>query len=104
MTDWILMIEHINNAMRKMDNTRNASEQLLENANHENFDKLRNELQKLIEELTELQTVLDHQQEFAADEVTDWLSQAFTGKPSQYRRTPRMQLEKSSPKKSERAA
>lgn len=100
MTDWDLMIEHINNAMRKMDKTQTASELLLENTNHENFDKFRSELQKLIEELTKLQTVLDHQQEFADDEVTDWLSQAFTGKTSQYRRTPRMQLEKSSPKKS----
>lgn len=104
MTDWDLITEYINNAMRKMEKAHNASEQLRENANAEAFDTFRKELQPLIEDLTKLQTVLEHQQEFAADELTDWLSKAFTGKPSQYRRTPRMQLEEPLPRKTQHSA
>jgi hypothetical protein len=49
-------------------------------------------LQELTENLTKLQTVLNNQEAFALDEMADWLSKAFSGKPSEYRRTPRMEL------------
>jgi hypothetical protein len=50
-------------------------------------------LQELTEHLTEMQTVLNNQEAFALDELADWLSKAFSGNPSAYRRTPRMQLD-----------
>jgi hypothetical protein len=64
---------------------------LRENANPETFDNFREQLRELTEHLTELQTVLNNQEAFALDEMADWLSKAFTGKPSEYRRTPRME-------------
>jgi hypothetical protein len=91
MTDWDLMTEYIHNAMHVVDKAHAASRQLREDANPETFDNFRAQMQELTEHLTKLQTVLDNQEAFALDEFADWLSKAFTGKPSEYRRTPRMQ-------------
>jgi hypothetical protein len=92
MTDWDLMTEYIYNAMHVMDKAHAASRQLREHANPETFDNFRAQLQELTENLTKLQTVLENQEAFALDELADWLSKAFTGKASEYRRTPRMDL------------
>ncbi|MBN2117371.1 MAG: hypothetical protein JW730_12405 [Anaerolineales bacterium] len=93
MTDWDLMTEYIHNAMHVVEKAHTASRQLRENASAETFDNFRAQMQELTEHLTKLQTVLDNQEAFALDEFSDWLSQAFTGKPSEYRRTPRMQVD-----------
>jgi hypothetical protein len=93
MTDWDLMTEYIHNAMHVVDKAHVASRQLRENANLETFDNFRAQLDELTKHLTELEIVLNHQEAFALDELADWLSKAFTGKPSEYRRTPRMQLD-----------
>jgi hypothetical protein len=93
MTDWDQMTEYIRNAMHVVDKAHTASRQLRENANPETFDNFRAQLQDLTEHLTKLQIVLNNQEAFALDEVADWLSRAFTGHPSDYRRTPRMQLD-----------
>jgi hypothetical protein len=92
MTDWDLMTEYIHNAMHVVDKAHAAGRQLRENANPETFDNFRAQLQELTEHLTNLQTVLNNQEAFALDEMADWLSKAFTGKPSGYRRTPRMDV------------
>ena len=93
MTDWDLMTEYIHNAMHVVDKAHAATRQLRENATPETFDNFRMQLQNLTEQLPKLQTVLNNQEAFALDEMADWLSKAFTGKPSEYRRTPRMQLD-----------
>lgn len=93
MTDWDLMTEYIQNAMHVLEKAQVASRQLRENANPETFDNFRAQVQELTEHLTQLQTVLNNQEAFALDEMADWLSKAFTGQLSPYRRTPRMQLD-----------
>ena len=93
MTDWDLMTEYIHNAMKVVDKAHAATRQLRENATPETFDNFRAQLDELVEHLTKLQTVLENQEAFALDELADWLSKAFTGKPSEYRRTPRMRLD-----------
>ena len=93
MTDWDLMTEYIQNAMHVVDKAHAATRQLRENATPETFDNFRAQLQELTERLTQLQTVLNNQEAFTLDEMTDWLSNAFTGRPSEYRRTPRMPLD-----------
>jgi hypothetical protein len=98
MTDWDLMTEYIQNAMHVVDKAHAATRQLRENATPETFDNFRAQLQELTEHLIKLQTVLNNQEAFALDEMADWLSQAFSGKPTQYRRTPRMQLDTPSSK------
>ena len=94
MTDWDLITEYIHNAMQAMDEAHHASHDLRENATPEAFDQFRAEMQELIEHLTKLQTVLNNEEAFAVDELVDWISKAYTGKPSDYRRTPRMELSK----------
>lgn len=93
MTDWDLMTEYIQNAMHVLEKAQVASRQLREKANPETFDNFRAQVQELTEHLTQLQTVLNNQEAFALDEMADWLSKAFTGQRSPYRRTPRMQLD-----------
>jgi Zn-dependent oligopeptidase len=92
MTDWDLMVEYIRQAMEALDKAHEASSELSENTTAETLDQFREKLGELTEELTELQTVLEHQEAFALDEMADWLSQAFRGTPSEYRRTPRMRI------------
>jgi hypothetical protein len=93
MTDWDLMTEYIHNAMQMMDQAYAAARQLREHATPESFDDFRSQMEVLVENLTRLQTVLNNQEAFALDELSDWLSNAFIGKPSEYRRTPRMRLD-----------
>ena len=93
MTDWDLITEYIRNAMHVVDKAHAASRQLRENANPETFDNFRAQWQELTEHLSQLQIVLNSQEAFALDELADWLSKAFAGSPSAYRRTPRMQLD-----------
>lgn len=90
MTDWDLMTEYIQNAMYELDKAHAATNQVREHITPETLDNFLAQIQELTENLTNLQTVLNHQEAFAVDEFTDWLSKAFTGKPSDYRRTPRM--------------
>jgi hypothetical protein len=47
---------------------------------------------ELTEHLTRLQTVLNNEEAFAMDELVDWISKTYTGKLSDYRRTPRMTI------------
>jgi hypothetical protein len=92
MTDWDLITGYIRNAMEAVDRAHEVVNGLREKPTAETLDQFRLEMEVLIERLTRLQTVLDNQEAFALDEVADWLSQAFTGQPSEYRRTPRMQV------------
>jgi hypothetical protein len=90
MTDWDLMVEYIQRAIEAVDQTHEATIELRQNVTPETIDEFRIQAEKLTAYLTELQTVLDNQEAFALDELADWLSEAFTENPSEYRRTPRM--------------
>src|SRR5512141_971967 len=90
MTDWDLMVEYIQRAMDAVDKAHEVTSELRENATPEALDQFRIEIDELTEHLVKLQTVLNNQEAFALDELADWLSEAFTGNPSDYRRTSRM--------------
>ena len=90
MMDWDLMTEYIQRAMEAVDKAHEATEELRQSITPETFDQFREQMDELTEHLTKLQTVLNNQEAFALDEMADWLSKAFTGNPSDYRRTPRM--------------
>ncbi len=92
MTDWDLMTEYIHNTMHAVDKAHAATRQVREHATPETIDNFLAQMQELTEKLTNLQTVLNNQEAFALDEFADWLSRGFTGRPSEYRRTPRMQI------------
>ncbi len=90
MTDWDLTVEYIRRAMDAVDKAHEVTSELRERVTSETLDQFREEMDELTEHLTKLQTVLNNQEAFALDEMADWLSKAFTGNPSDYRRTPRM--------------
>lgn len=92
MTDWDLMVEYIQRAMDALDKANEAKNDLRQNVTPATFDRFREQMNELSEHLANLQMVLNNQEAFALDEVADWLSQAFTGNPSDYRRTPRMKI------------
>ncbi len=86
------MVEHIQRAMEGVDKAHEATRELREKVTPETIDQFQQEVEELKEHLTKLQTVLDNQEAFALDELADWLSQAFSGRHSDYRRTPRMEI------------
>lgn len=92
MTDWDLMVEYIQRAMEEVDKAHEATQELRKKATPETIDQFQRQVDELKEHLSKLQTVLDNQEAFALDELADWLSQAFSGHPSDYRRTPRMEI------------
>ena len=92
MTDWDLMVDNIQRAMDALDKAHKAKNELRENVTPETLDEFRVQMDDLVQHLTNLQAVLDNQEAFALDEAADWLSRAFTGNPSDYRRTPRMKI------------
>jgi hypothetical protein len=92
MTDWDLMVEYIQRAMDAVDKAHDATSELRENVTPEALDQFREQMNELSEHLGNLQTVLNNQEAFALDEMADWLSKAFTGNLSEYRRTPRMKV------------
>ena len=92
MTDWDLMVEYIQRAMHGVEKAHEATRELREKATPETLDQFQRQAAELTEHLTQLQTVLDNQEAFALDELADWLSEAFSGQPSDYRRTPRMEI------------
>ncbi|MEP0807517.1 MAG: hypothetical protein HRF47_18725 [Chloroflexota bacterium] len=91
MTDWDLITEYIHNAMQAVDKAHEASNGLRENANRETLDQFRAQMAELAEHLTKLQSVLQHSDTFALEELADRLSALLGGKPAEYRRTPRME-------------
>ena len=90
MTDWDLMVEYIQRAMDAVDRAHEVGSELREKVTPETLDEFRMQVAELTEHLTKLQAVLNNQEAFALDQLADWLSEAFTGNPSDYRRTPRM--------------
>jgi hypothetical protein len=94
MTDWDLINEYIQRAMQSLDKTQEAREELQKKATTGAFDKFRVEMQDLTEHLTDLQTVLNHQDTYALNELAGWLNTAFGGKHAEYRNTPHMELDK----------
>jgi hypothetical protein len=96
MTDWDQITEYIRNAMQAVDSAHEVTHELREKATPEVFDEFRAKMAELTDHLTKLQTVLNNEEAFAIDELVDWISQAYTGKPSDYRRTPRMESDRSS--------
>ncbi len=79
MTDWDLVTEYIQNAMYELDKAQAATRQVQENTTPETLDNFLAQMQELTENLTNLQTVLNQQETFIADELSDWLSRALTG-------------------------
>lgn len=80
--------EAIRNAMRLIEQTQEAGEQLRNHTNRENLDEFRRRVLELQEELTRLQQILQRESTYSMDELIDLLTQMFSGHSSPYRRIP----------------
>ena len=78
MTDWDLMTEYIHDAMYEVDKAHAATRRVRENATPEALDNFLAQVQELTENLTNLETVLNHQETFALDEFANWLSKGLS--------------------------
>jgi Zn-dependent oligopeptidase len=87
MTDWNLIVEHIQNAMQAVDQAHEASENLRNQATPETFDEFKEQMQELCENLSALKNVMEHTSTYTIDELVDVLSQMSSGKPAAFRRT-----------------
>jgi len=87
MTDWDQIIEYLHNAMQAVEQTHQVADELRNHTSTKTLDEFRAHAQTLIDQLSTLQSVLDHQSSYTMDELVDVLSQYFSGAPAAYRRT-----------------
>lgn len=90
MSDLTMIAEDILEAMHAVEQAHNATQELRENQDHAAFDAFREKMLALAERLSQIKMVLDNEEAFAVDELTDLLSKAYTNHRAEYRRTPRM--------------
>ena len=87
MTDWDLIIEYMQNAMKAVDHAQEAGENLRNHTTPETFDEFRDHMEELCSHLSALKNVLEHGGTYTMDEMMDALSEMFSGKPAAYRKT-----------------
>ncbi|MFO3796964.1 MAG: hypothetical protein ACK8QZ_06715 [Anaerolineales bacterium] len=80
--------EAIRNAMRLIEQTQEAGDQLRNHTNLENLDEFRRRVLELQEELARLQQILQRESTYSMDELIDLLTHMFSGHSSSYRRIP----------------
>lgn len=90
MTDWDRITEEIQNAMEALDLAQQARENLKENNTLAAVDDFKDQLGSLYDHLEKIKYVWEHEFDFSMDELSDLLSQVFTGRPAAYRHSPRM--------------
>jgi DNA repair ATPase RecN len=82
MTDWNKIIENIQNAIQAVDDTQRVSEKLRTEPTVEHVDEFQQQAEELCKRLAEKGS------EFPLEELTERLSQIFSGDPKTYRKTP----------------
>ncbi len=90
MTDIREMADAIKNAMQAVDEAHEAGNKLREQATPETINHFEAEMEILSEHLQALKRVLDHEEGYFVEELSDLLSQFFSGKPAPYRSIPRV--------------
>jgi len=90
MSDLTTMAEYIHDAMLAVEKAHTASVELRNNTNEDALNAFRAQMAELTSHLTRLQNILNNEETVAVDELTDALSNIFTGHSAEYRRTPRM--------------
>ena len=89
MTDWELIKEQIDNAMKAVDRAHEAKESMEQTKSPQSVDQFTDRLQELCDQLSTLKSILNREGQVTMDEISDMLSKMLHGKPSPYRRTPR---------------
>jgi uncharacterized protein YaaR (DUF327 family) len=93
MTDWELITEQIQNAMRAVDKASEAGENLRNETTPQNVDAFTEQLNELCDHLITMKQILEHESGFSMDELADVLSKLLSGEPAPYRTTKRYKSE-----------
>jgi DNA repair ATPase RecN len=88
MTDWNKIIENIQNAIQAVDDTQRVSEKLRTEPTVEHVDEFQQQAEELCKRLAAMGGMLEKGSEFPLEELTERLSQIFSGDPKTYRKTP----------------
>jgi len=91
MTDWDLIMEYIHNAMQAVDQAHEVGEKLRNHTTPEHFDEFKVYMDELYDHLRVLKQALEHESTYSMDELVDVLSKMYSGKPSAYRRTEKIE-------------
>lgn len=92
MTDWDFMVEQIHRAMQFVDQAAQASQALKRQTTAENLNAFQNEVRILQEELVDMQWAMEHPGQYSMDEVISALNEMFSGKPTSYRTSTKIEL------------
>ncbi len=84
------MAETIKNAMRAVDEAYEAGNKLRKQATPETLNHFKSEMEALGEHLQALKRALNHEEGYFVEELSDLLSQFFSGKRAPYRSIPRV--------------
>jgi len=84
MSDLTTMAENIREAVEVMERAQQAARKLREDTNHATYSAFRAQMETLTKHLTQLRTMLHHEDEMALDELADALAVAFHSHPSEY--------------------
>ncbi|MCE9647676.1 MAG: hypothetical protein K8S20_16910 [Chloroflexi bacterium] len=90
MSDMTLIAEDILNTIHAIEEAHAATTALQNNVDTGALNAFRLKMLALQERLEKLKVVLDNEEAFAVDELVDAISNAYTGHPAKYRKTPRM--------------
>lgn len=93
MTDWELITEQIQNAMRSVDKASEAGENLRNETTPQNVDAFTEQLNELCDHLSTMKQILEHESGFSMDELADALSKLLSGEAAPYRTTKRYKSE-----------
>ena len=90
MTDIKDIAEYIHNAMQAVEQANEASQELRQQPTPEKLDTFKDEMETLCQHLQNLQRVLEHQEGYFVEELTDLLHQLISGEHAPYRSMPRL--------------
>ena len=93
MTDWELITEQIQNAMRAVDKASKAGENLRNETTPQHVDAFTDQLNELCDHLSAMKQILEHESGFSRDELADVLSKMLSGQPAPYRTSKRYKVE-----------
>ncbi len=89
MTDWELISSQIQRAMAAVEDAHMVSQALRDEPTPEKLTKFQKKMGELARELDNIEYFLEHEDMVFSDDVSDVLSEIFTGKPAPYRKTHR---------------
>ncbi len=89
MTDWELITAQIKKAMSAVEDAHEAGKALKDDPSPERLGEFQKQMADLSKDLESIEYFLEHEDWVLTDDISDVLSEAFSGKPAPFRKTTR---------------